>query len=96
MWGDEGLLDEVRGLLPLGLADGPTASRAIGYAQAIGQLTGELTEAEAIEQAAALTRRYARRQVGWFRRYDATWLDFEDPGRHATAIELAMSKDAEL
>ena len=91
MWA-AGLLDEVSGLGPLGV----TASRAIGYAQAIGQLAGELTEAEAIEQAAALTRRYARRQVGWFRRYDATWLDFEDPGRHATAIELAMSKDAEL
>lgn len=67
MWRD-GLLDEVRGLLPHGLERGATASRAIGYAQAIAQLRGEIDEAEAISQTQSLTRRYARRQVGWFRR----------------------------
>ncbi|MFN4001915.1 tRNA (adenosine(37)-N6)-dimethylallyltransferase MiaA [Microcella sp.] len=67
MWRD-GLLDEVRALLPLGLERGVTASRAIGYAQAIAQLRGELDESEAIAQTQALTRRYARRQVSWFRR----------------------------
>ena len=69
MWRD-GLVDEVRGLLPLGLERGVTASRAIGYAQAARQLRGELDEAAAIAETAALTRRYARRQVSWFRRYD--------------------------
>ena len=72
MW-ERGLLDEVRALRPNGL--GITASRAIGYAQAIAQLDGELDEPEAIEQTASLTRRLARRQVGWFRRYRCTWLD---------------------
>src|SRR5690606_3483516 len=62
MWQD-GLLDEVRGLLPRGLKQGVTASRAIGYAQAIAQLEGELSESEAIAQTASLTRKYARRQV---------------------------------
>ncbi|HPU03981.1 MAG TPA: tRNA (adenosine(37)-N6)-dimethylallyltransferase MiaA [Rhodoglobus sp.] len=91
MW-DAGLLDEVRGLREREL--GVTASRAIGYAQAFAQLNGELTEAEAIEQTAALTRRYARRQVGWFRRYGtARWLDSDDPARHATALALAMGED---
>ena len=47
----------------------------------------------AIEQTQSLTRRYARRQVGWFRRYDAHWLDYDDPGRHATALRLAMGED---
>jgi tRNA dimethylallyltransferase len=76
MWAD-GLLDEVRGLDREQL--GVTAARAIGYAQALAQLDGELTQDEAIAQAAALTRRYARRQVGWFRRYAAThWLDADD------------------
>jgi tRNA dimethylallyltransferase len=78
MWAD-GLLDEVRGLdrTKLGL----TAARAIGYAQAIAQLDGKLTQEDAIEQAAALTRRYARRQVGWFRRYpNAHWFDADEPG----------------
>jgi len=76
MWAD-GLVDEAAGLGELGT----TASRAIGYSQALGQLRGELTEAEAIEQAQQLTRRYARRQVGWFRRYPrVTWLDADDAG----------------
>lgn len=75
MW-RAGLLDEVRGLLAQGLEQGVTARRAIGYAQAVAQLHGELGEQEAVAQTQALTRRYARRQVGWFRR-DATveWLD---------------------
>ncbi|MHB1173278.1 MAG: tRNA (adenosine(37)-N6)-dimethylallyltransferase MiaA, partial [Lacisediminihabitans sp.] len=60
MW-RAGLVDEVRELLPQGFC--VTASRAIGYAQAIAQLNGELAETEAIEQTAALTRKYARRQV---------------------------------
>lgn len=88
MW-SAGLVDEVRGLGELGA----TASRAIGYAQALAQLAGELDEAAAIEQTQALTRRYARRQVGWFRRYDAHWLEFDDPHRHATALALAMGED---
>ena len=85
MWRD-GLVDEVSGLLPRGLEHGVTASRAIGYAQAIRQLRGELSEGEAVELTAALTRKYARRQVSWFRRYEhATWLEGDDPHRVALA-----------
>jgi tRNA dimethylallyltransferase len=74
MWRD-GLLDEVRALRERGLEDGVTARRAIGYAQALSQLAGDLTEAEAIAETQALTRRYARRQVSWFKRYDgARWV----------------------
>jgi tRNA dimethylallyltransferase len=84
MWRD-GLVAEVEGLLPHGL--GVTAARAIGYAQAAAQLRGELTEAEAIEQTALFTRKYARRQVSWFRRYDAIdWLDYDDPQRASLAL----------
>lgn len=73
MWRD-GLLDEVAALRPAGL--GVTAARAIGYAQAIAQLDGALDESQAIEQTATLTRRYARRQVGWFTRSTLTrWID---------------------
>lgn len=68
MWAD-GLLDEVAALRARGLAASPTAGRAIGYAQALAQLSGDLTRDEAIAQTQALTRRYARRQVSWFRRY---------------------------
>jgi len=85
MW-DSGLLDEVRDLIPLGIEEGITARRAIGYAQALAQLRGTLSQAEAIEQTQALTRRYARRQVSWFRRYsDAVWLPAGD-ARNATRV----------
>ncbi|CAN5261961.1 tRNA (adenosine(37)-N6)-dimethylallyltransferase MiaA [soil metagenome] len=84
MWAD-GLVEEVERLLPAGF--GVTAGRAIGYAQAIAQLRGDLDEQQAIEQTAALTRRYARRQVGWFGRYrDTTWIDAEDPRRMQQSI----------
>ena len=83
MWRD-GLVDEVAALRPAGL--GVTAARAIGYAQAVAQLDGILSESEAIDQAVGLTRRYARRQVGWFARYDSTrWIDADDPARLALA-----------
>ncbi len=83
MWRD-GLVDEVAALRPAGL--GVTAARAIGYAQALAQLDGELTESEAIERSAALTRRYARRQVGWFGRYkDTHWISADSHERVALA-----------
>jgi tRNA dimethylallyltransferase len=74
MWGD-GLVDEAARLRDR-LILGVTARRAIGYAQALGQLEGALTQAEAVAETQALTRRYARRQVSWFKRYPGIeWFD---------------------
>lgn len=71
-----GLVDEVRGLIPLGIERGVTASRAIGYAQALGVIHGTLTAEGAIDETAALTRKFARRQVGWFgRNPHIRWFD---------------------
>ncbi|CAN7293064.1 tRNA (adenosine(37)-N6)-dimethylallyltransferase MiaA [Microbacterium foliorum] len=73
MW-QAGLVDEVQGLRREGLENGATARRAIGYSQALAQIDGRLTQAEAIAETQALTRRYARRQVSWFKRYPGlTW-----------------------
>ena len=78
MW-EDGLLGEVETLRADGIERGVTARRAIGYAQALAQLAGELSENEAIAQTQALTRRYARRQVSWFRRYVGVhWLEPDD------------------
>jgi tRNA dimethylallyltransferase len=83
MWRD-GLVAEADALRAAGLERGVTAGRAIGYAQALSQLRGELSEADAIAQTQALTRRYARRQVSWFRRYaDVTWVDARTVDAHA-------------
>lgn len=94
MW-RAGLLDEVSGLLPQGLERGVTSSRAIGYAQAIGQLAGRLSEREAIEETQALTRRYARRQVSWFRRDDTVqWVDASAEDRLQQAERALTSGSA--
>jgi tRNA dimethylallyltransferase len=66
MW-RQGLVDEVRTLVTQGLRDGRTASKALGYSQAIAHLDGTMTPAEAQEATATATRRYARRQESWFR-----------------------------
>ncbi|SCY07681.1 tRNA dimethylallyltransferase [Microbacterium sp. LKL04] len=76
-----GLLAEVDALRAGGLESGPTAPRAIGYAQALAQLAGRMDEEEAVAETQALTRRYARRQVSWFKRYPGLrWVDAGTPG----------------
>jgi len=87
MWAG-GLLDEASALAETGL--GVTAARAIGYAQAIAQLRGELSGSEAIEQTKVLTRKYARRQVSWFRRYPAHEFAHDDPGRADAALAVFL------
>lgn len=87
MWAD-GLLREVAGLVPLGIEHGVTARHAIGYAQALAELGGRLTRQEAIAQTQQLTRRYARRQVSWFKRYPGIhWLFADDPQLVAAALD---------
>jgi tRNA dimethylallyltransferase len=84
-----GLVDEVRGLIPLGIEQGVTASRAIGYAQALGVINGTMSVAEAIDETALLTRKFARRQVGWFgRNPNITWIDAS-----AAAMDALSSLD---
>jgi tRNA dimethylallyltransferase len=86
---EEGLVEEVRALEGRGLREGRTATRAIGYAQVLAQLDGDLTETEAQQQTAALTRRLARRQESWFRPDPrVTWLDPRDDAVVARAVHL--------
>lgn len=66
MWA-AGLVASVAGLVPAGLREGVTASRALGYAQVLAHLGGELSEGEARTQTVTATRRYVRRQRAWFR-----------------------------
>ena len=88
MW-QQGLIDEVRSLESRGIREGKTSSVAIGYAQALRQIDGEITEAEAIADTVRLTQKYARRQMSWFRRDQRIqWLDYQDS--EATAKALAM------
>jgi tRNA dimethylallyltransferase len=79
MW-EAGLVGEVRGLLGQGLAEGRTASRALGYAQVLRLLEGEWSEEQAFEETIRATRRFARRQESWFRRDPRVrWLPYDAP-----------------
>jgi tRNA dimethylallyltransferase len=92
MWAT-GLLAEVESLIPHGIREGKTSSRAIGYAQALAQLDGQISESGAIEQTALLTARYARRQMSWFRRDTRiNWLDYQDPTSTVSALALVESQ----
>jgi tRNA dimethylallyltransferase len=74
MW-RAGFVDEVRNLLSNGLREGKTARAAIGYAQIIRFIDGEISEDEAREDTKRATRQYARRQETWFSRDSRiTWL----------------------
>ncbi|KHD73220.1 tRNA (adenosine(37)-N6)-dimethylallyltransferase MiaA [Actinoplanes utahensis] len=87
MWA-AGLIGEVRGLD--GLRDGRTASRALGYQQALAQIDGLLTEEQAKADTVQGTRRFVRRQRSWFRRDPSiTWLDGGDEKLVADALRLA-------
>ncbi|QZY29649.1 tRNA (adenosine(37)-N6)-dimethylallyltransferase MiaA [Nocardioides coralli] len=80
---DAGLVDEVARLGPLGR----TAAAAIGYRQAAAHLSGELTLEEAVEQTTVATRRFARRQLAWFRKDPRiSWVRFDDPDRVERAV----------
>ncbi len=64
---ERGLLEEVRGLLDAGYNADTPGMTGTGYREAIRHLEGEITLEEAMEEIRANTRRYARRQITWFR-----------------------------
>lgn len=90
---ETGLLDEVDRLLGEGLAEGRTASRAIGYPQAVAVLAGEMSPEEAQERTVIATRRFARRQMAWWRNDPRiTWVRYDDPDRVAKALAVVRAR----
>lgn len=88
MWAD-GLVDETRELVGRGLAEGRTASRALGYQQVLRMLDGELPEEQAHDETIRATRRFVRRQRSWFRRDSRIqWLDSAAPDLIEAALHL--------
>jgi len=75
MW-DQGFIDEVAQLETVGLREGVTASKALGYAQVLEAFDGIVTLEQAAENTVVATRRFAKRQDSWFGRDDSiVWLD---------------------
>ena len=87
---EEGLVDEVRHLYDRGLLTGKTASQAIGYKEIVEYLEGVCSLDQAVENLKLATRRYAKRQLTWFRHEkDAAviYADTED-GRLKSSDEM--------
>ena len=90
---EDGLFEEVERLLASGLSADCTAMQAIGYKEAVLALRGELTREEALDLIRQGSRRYAKRQITWFGRWEGAlrilWErvpDFEAALRSSTAF----------
>jgi tRNA dimethylallyltransferase len=82
-----GLRDEVRGLLDRGVPAGAPGMRTIGYRELVAHLDGGLTTEEALALVKRNTRRYAKRQMTWFRRMPGpSWITLGEPRDAASEI----------
>ena len=90
----EGLFEEVESLLASGVPADCTAMQAIGYKEAARALRGEISRAEAIALIQQASRRYAKRQLTWFRRApDALWIEWTgEPDFSAAAEKIRNSE----
>ena len=78
----------MRSLGAAGLANTPTASRALGYQQVLAALSGECSEAQARQDTIDATRKFARRQQRWFRRDKRiTWISYSS----ASAVDEVLA-----
>lgn len=87
---EEGLIDEVRRILADGYSPDAAALQTIGYREPIAHLRGEYDHDEMVRLLKRNSRRYAKRQLTWFRRDDAyRWLPAETPASELVA-DLAL------
>ena len=83
---EQGLLPEIQGLLDSGVPEKATSMQAIGYKEFVDALQGRCTIEEATAQVQQASRRYAKRQLTWFRRNPAIhWLT-RNPGESTGEI----------
>lgn len=85
---EQGLFEEVEGLLAKGLTEDDIAMKGIGYKEIIGYFNGQYTKEEAIELTKKNTRHLAKRQITWFKRYeDIHWINISEYENDEAAIE---------
>ena len=76
---EDGLVDEVKGLINKGYSKDLTSMQGIGYKEIIQHLEGTISLSEAIEKIKQDTRNFAKRQLTWFRREkEVIMLNYED------------------
>ena len=94
----EGLLEEVKGLLDRGYTPDLVSMQGIGYKEFIPYFNGECTLEDAVTQLKTNTRRFAKRQLTWFRRQiEGLWVDLsKSTGEEAMADVLEYLKQQEI
>ena len=87
---EQGLLEEVRGLLESGLDRSATALQAIGYKEFLGVLEGTATVEQALEEVKLRSRQYAKRQLTWLRKNpNIHWILWEKQRDFAKAMQIS-------
>ena len=77
---EEGLVDEVKGLLGRGYGPDLPSMSSVGYKEMCQLISGRMDVATAVQRMKFETHRFARHQYAWFRLNDARihWLDVDD------------------
>ena len=89
---EEGLIEEVELLLKK-YKEFPTAMQGLGYKEVIEYINGHITKEEMIEKIKGETRKYAKRQLTWFRKNKQTiWLNGLDDIQNNLKIILEEYK----
>ncbi len=87
----QGLFKEVEELLASGLPESCTAMQAIGYKEVVSALKGEISKKDALDLIKQSSRRYAKRQLTWFRKNkDACWIEFDKEPDYDAALSQAL------
>lgn len=89
---EEGLLDEVLSILARGYSSDEPALQTIGYREAIAHIRGEYDHAEMVRLIKRNSRRYAKRQLTWFRRDEEyRWIEAETSARDLLRVHASAS-----
>lgn len=85
---EEGLVEEVRELRRRGYDEQQVSMQALGYKEILAYLKGECGYGQAVELLKRDTRRFAKRQLSWFRRLPQIhWFDLTDPKKNAEQFD---------
>ncbi len=88
-----GLIEENRRLLDEGIPPSANPLRTIGYREPLAFLRGEMTYDEMVRRLKRNSRRYAKRQLTWFRRHGGyAWFDVEANGGQRSVLEYVTSE----
>lgn len=89
---ENGLVSEVKKLIEMGFGDAITSMQGIGYKEILAYLKNEISLEEAVENVKRESRRYAKRQITWFKRmHEIKWFSLDNYGNTNNIIEDALA-----